>query len=177
MGETLRRLLQAVRFERDAFVWMDFEDRATGDALVLVAVTRVLILLGLGSRLLGLVTSISGLELILASMINAAIFWLGYSALVLAITKFLLGADGTYATILRITGFAYPTLLLVIFTVRVFPSNGVLALVLGALWFLAIVAHGVRYVSGLPLARAGLAAGGGLVGWIVVAAIFGRGYI
>ena len=47
MRQTMRRLLQTVRFERDAVVWMDFDDRATGDAFILVAVTRFLLFLGL----------------------------------------------------------------------------------------------------------------------------------
>ncbi len=53
MAEALKALLKAMRLDRDAFVWMDFNDRATGDALVLVVVTRFLILLGLGWSLLG----------------------------------------------------------------------------------------------------------------------------
>ncbi|MBT8213007.1 MAG: hypothetical protein KJN71_07660, partial [Acidimicrobiia bacterium] len=48
-GMILRRLVQALRFDRDAFVWMDFEDRASGDAFMLVVITRVLIQIGIGS--------------------------------------------------------------------------------------------------------------------------------
>jgi hypothetical protein len=177
MGEVMRRLLQAVRFERDAFVWMDFNDRATGDALILVAVTRLLIQIGFGSSLLGLTTSLSGLEFVLAIAITAAVFWLAYSGIVYAIARFLLQGGGSYATTLRITGFAYPTLLLLVATVRIVPDLPYVAFVLGSLWFVAVVAHGVRYESDLPLERAAVAAGGGLVGWIVVASILGRGLI
>ena len=46
MGEVLHRLLQAIRFDRDAYVWMDFNDRATGDGLILVAVTQLLLIVG-----------------------------------------------------------------------------------------------------------------------------------
>jgi len=174
---TMKRLLQAVRFERGAFVWMDLEDRATGDALVLVLVTRVLILLGLGWGLLGLATSLSGIEVLIASLINAAVFWLVYSGLVFAVTKYLLQGDGSFATILRITGFAYPTLILVIATFRIIRGNGLLALLFGTIWFLAVVTQGVRHVADLPLEKAAVAAGGGLIGWIIVASIFGNGYL
>jgi hypothetical protein len=176
MNEVLKRLLQAIRFERDAFVWMDLNDRATGDALILVAVTRLLLLLGFGFSVLGLTTSISGIEVLVASMINAAVFWLAYSGLVYAASRFLLDGGGSYATMLRITGFAYPTLLLLIVTGRAI-SNAILALVVGSLWFLAVVAQGVRYEADLPLERAAIAAGAGLVGWIIVSSIFGRGVI
>lgn len=176
MREVMQRLLQAMRFERDAYVWMDFNDRATGDALILVAVSRILLQLGFGSSLFGLATSLGGWELVINITIVAVVFWLGYSGLVYAIGKYLLGGGGSYATILRIAGFAYPTLLLIVFTARVI-SNIYLALIVGALWFLAIVAQGVRYTADLPLEKAAVAAGGGLVGWIIVASILGRGLI
>ena len=37
MGVVFSRLLQTVKLQRDAFVWMDFNDRATGDAAILGA--------------------------------------------------------------------------------------------------------------------------------------------
>lgn len=175
MREVGTRLLQALRFERDAFVWMDFNDRATGDALILVAVGRLLILLGTGSSLFALTTSVSGIELLIRAMINAAFFWLIYSGLVYGIGRFLLQGEGSYATLLRITGFAYPTLLLLIFTAQ-FIENAFLALALGSLWFLAVVAQGVRYTADLPLERAALAAAGGMVGFIILSAILRLGF-
>jgi hypothetical protein len=53
----------------------------------------------------------------------------------------------------------------------------VAAFVLGSIWMLAIVARGISYVADLPMERAALAAGGGLVGWIILALILGRGLI
>ncbi len=122
MNEPMRRLLQAVRFERDAFVWMDFNDRATGDALIFVIVTRLLILLASGWSILGLATSVGGIETMVQAAINVAVFWLVYSGLVYATARFLLGGGGAYATTLRITGFAYPTLLLTIATGIIIPN-------------------------------------------------------
>ena len=176
MGESLRRLLQAVRLERDAFVWMDFNDRATADGLIFVVVTRILILLGEGWSILGLTTNLNGIEVLIQSILNSLIFWLGYSAVTFAISKFLLDGTGQFAVYLRMAGFAYPTLLLIIFT-RLLGLAPMAELVLGSVWFLAIVTRGVVYEGDLPTQRAVLAAAGGLVGWIIISTIFGRGLI
>jgi len=176
MGEALSRLLQAIRFQRDAFVWMDFNDRATGDAMLFVGVTRVLILLGAGWSILGLTTSTSGIELLITALINAVIFWLAYSGLAYATVRFLFQKGGSYPVYLRMTGFAYPTLLLVIFTGRLGLADTA-GLTLGAIWFMAIVARGITYESDLPTARAAIAAVLAFIGWIVVESILGNGVI
>ena len=173
MSEAFRRLLQAVRLQRDAYVWMDFNDRATGDALIFVAITTVLLLLGAGESLLGLTLSASGIQLLISALISNAVFWLAYSGLSYAIARFFLQAGGTFALYLRIAGFAYPTLLLTIFTVRL--VSGFIAFLLGAVWFLAVMAYGVRYASDLSNERSFLVAGGGLVAWVIVSSIFGGG--
>ena len=155
---------------------MDLNDRATGDALILVVVTRLLILAGLGFGLLGLATSLSGLEVLIRSMLNAAVFWLGYSGITYAAARFMFDGDGGYATVLRVAGFAYPTLLLVLVTSRMF-SNGMIAFLVAAIWFLVIVAHGVRAVFDLSLEKSLAASALGLAGWIVVASILGYGLV
>ncbi len=174
MGAVLHRLLQTIRFERDAYVWMDFNDRATGDALILVVVTEVLLILGRGGSVLGLVT---GLPFVLRELLGAIVFWLVYAAIAYAAVRYLFRGDGSYATVLRITGFGYPTMLLLLFTGRVLPVFPLLAFLLGAAWFLAIVAYGLHHVSDLPLGRAAGAAGLGIVGWVVVAAVLGGGLL
>ena len=175
MGEALKRMLQSWRLERDAFVWMDFNDRATGDALIFVVVTRFLILLGLGWSFLGGGPA-TGLEVLFFSLFNALVFWLAFSALSWAIAKFFFQGSGNYATTLRIVGFAYPTMLLVLFTSLVI-ENGTLALIAGAAWFLVIVASGVRYESGLSLGLSAASVGLALVAWVIIARILGRGVI
>jgi hypothetical protein len=176
MGESLKQLMRAMRFERDAFVWMDFNDRATGDALIFVAVTRFLILLGLGWSLFGIVSSLSALEVLFSSLFNALVFWLAYAGLAWAIAKFFFQGEGNYATTLRIVGFAYPTLLLVLFT-RYIVSSPILAILLGGIWFLAIVAHGLRYSAGLSMTLAAGSTALAFVAWVIIASIFGRGVI
>lgn len=173
MGEVLHRLLQAIRFQRDAFVWMDFNDRATGDALILVAVTEVLLLLGVGSSLLGLVT---GLPTVVAVILQALIQWLVVAAVAYASVRYLFAGEGSYATYLRIVGFAFPTLLLWLFTTKII-DNGELALLVGAAWFLAIIAYGVHYIADLDLLKSTTSAVLGYIGWRILTAIFSGGFL
>jgi hypothetical protein len=169
MGVVLNRLLQAIRFDRDAFVWMDFNDRATGDALIIVAITQVLFLFAGGTSLFGLVT---GLSSVLYALLSAVMFWLIYSGLVYAVVAFLMRGDGHYPVYLRIVGFAFPTLLLTIATTQILGS-GLIGTLLGSLWFLLVVAYGTHYISDLPLDRSIVAAVLGWAGWIVVSTILG----
>lgn len=173
MGEVLHRLLQAIRFQRDAFVWMDFNDRATGDALILVAITEVVLLLGLGADLLGLVF---GLPSLIGAILQALIQWLVVAAVTFGAVRFLFNGEGAYATYLRIVGFAFPTLVIWLFTVRII-DNTELALFVGAGWFLAIVAYGVHYIADLDLVKSGTAAVLGYVGWRILSAIFSGGFL
>ncbi|MEA2024477.1 MAG: hypothetical protein U9N79_09340 [Actinomycetota bacterium] len=169
MGVVLNRLLQAIRFDRDAFVWMDFNDRATGDALIIVAITQVLFLFAGGTSLFGLVT---GLFSVLSALLATVMFWLIYSGLVYAIAVYLFRGNGHYPVYLRIAGFAFPTLLLTIATTRIFGA-GLIGTLVGSLWFLLVVAYGTHYVSDLPLDRSIVAAILGWAGWIVVSTILG----
>ena len=162
--------------ERDAFLWMDLNDRATGDAVIFVVVSRVLLLLGAGFSILGLATSVGGISLLLRSLVNALIFWLAFAGILLGVVRFLFQGEGSYPFYLRVVGFAYPTLLLIIFTGRL-GLEPLVALLLGSVWFLAIVTSGIRYVSDLAPGRAAAAGGGAMIGWIVIAQILGRGLI
>ena len=169
MGVVLNRLVQTIRFDRDAFVWMEFNDRATGDALIIVAVTEVLFLIAGGTPLFGLVTSFTA---VMSSLLSAVIFWLIYSGLVYAIVAFLFRGEGRYPIYLRMAGFAFPTLLLTIATTQIF-GNDLIATLVGSLWFILVVAYGTHYVSDLPLDRSIVAAVLGWAGWIVVSTILG----
>jgi hypothetical protein len=167
MGAVLQRFVEAIRFDREAFVWMEFNDRATGDALVLVVVTEILLLIAGGIPLLGLFAGFSGT---VAALVSMAIFWLVFSAIVYAAVKYLFRGDGIYAYYLRLTGFAIPTLLLGIFTNWLIGSDPIAAFV-GSLWFLAVVAYGTHYIADLPLPQAGAAALAGYVGWFILQTI------
>ena len=168
MGVVFSRLLQTVKLERDAFVWMDFNDRATGDAAILVAITQVLVSLGLGRSLIDLLNPLVLFQLLLSALFT----WVIYSGAVYVVSRFLLDGSGQYAIYLRITGFAYPTLLLFVFT-AIFVSNTTLAFLLGGAWFIVVVANGLTYTVDIPIAKAAGAAIGGFVVIVIAQAIFG----
>ncbi len=168
MGVVMSRLLQTVKLQRDAFVWMEFNDRATGDAAILVAVTQVLLSLGLGRSLISLLSPVTLVQL----MLSALFTWVIYSGAVMLVSRLIFDSSGQYAIFLRITGFAYPTLLLVVFT-SILISNASLAFLAGGVWFVAIVANGLTYTVDLPMQKAAASAIGGFVVLVVAQAILG----
>jgi hypothetical protein len=148
---------------------MDFNDRATGDAAILVAGTQILISVGLGLSLGDLIN-----PLVLANvLLGGLFFWVVYSGATYAVSRYLFGGHGTYAIYLRITGFAYPTLLVIVF-VSLFVTNPLLALVASGAWFVLVVANGLTYVADLSIAKAAGSAIGGYILMVVVQAIFGN---
>jgi len=147
---------------------MDFNDRATGDAAILVVITQVLLSLGTGTSLVRLLNPAT----LVSVLLSALFFWVVYAGAVYVIGRFLFDGSGHYAIYLRITGFAYPTLLLVVFTVLIVPS-ALLAFLLGGAWFVVVVANGLTYTVDLSMQKAVTASVGGLVLLVIVQAIFG----
>lgn len=154
---------------------MDFNDRATGDAVILVATTQVLIALGTGTSVFSLFNPIT----LVTIMISAAFFWLLYTAATWLIVTYLLDGHGMFPLFLRITGFAFPSLLLIIFSnilvdgLTSGPPSFALILILGAIWFVVIVARGITYAADIPTSKAFLGAIGGYVAVTIVQAILG----
>ena len=166
LGVVFSRLFQAIRLDRDAFVWMEYNDRATGDAAMLVGGTSILLALGSGATLSDLLNPIR----LIGVVLSAFVLWLIYTGAVYLISTYLLDGHGTFATLLRITGFAFPTLLLLIFTNIVF-DNTFLILVTGGAWFIVVVGSGLMYASDLSRDRAFIAAIGGWVAYVILQAI------
>ena len=171
MGEVASRFLQTLRLERQAYVWMDFNDRATGDALILVAITQVLMFAGFAGGL-GSLFNVGLWQLLISFVLGGLIQWLLYSGIAWAIVRYIVQAGGEYATYLRFTGFAFPTTLVSLAVAIVLGDTGLIPFVAGFAWFLAIIARGVEYESDLPAARAWVVAIGALGGLLVVDAIF-----
>lgn len=155
-----------MRLERDAFVWMDFNDRATGDAAILVAGTQILLALGTGASIISLLNPFTLVSVIVAGLF----FWLIYSGATYAIARFVFDAHGGYPFYLRVTGFAYPTLLVLIFADLVF-DNFALILIVGAALFVVIVSTGIAYISDLNREKAFGAAIGGYVAVTIIQTI------
>jgi hypothetical protein len=172
MGEVLKRFLQTIRLEREAFVWMSFNDRATGDALVLVGITQLLMFAGIAGGLRS-VFNIGAWDLLVALILAGLVQWLLYSAIAWALVRYVVQGSGDYATYLRFTGFAYPTTLATLAVALVIKQGGLIPFVLGFAWFIAIIARGIEYESDLPRARAWLVAVGAFGGLLLVDAILG----
>ena len=147
---------------------MDFNDRATGDAAILVAITQVLLQLAGGTSIIGLLNPFT----LIQALLSGFIFWLLYSGATYAISKFLLDGQGTFAPIFRVVGFAYPTMLLVIFGDLLFNSTFLILLVGGA-WFVVIVASGLMYLADLSMQKALLASIGGYAAVVIIQSILG----
>ncbi len=145
---------------------MDFNDRATGDAAILVGVTQILLSFGTGRSIGWLLNPLNLIEVLIAG----AFFWLLYSGMTFLIVRYLLDAHGSFPIFMRITGFAFPTLLVMIFATLVTDSF-LLTLIIGAGWFVVIVARGISYIADLDAAKSFLAAIGGYVGVVIVQSI------
>ncbi len=171
MAEILRRFVQTLRMEREAYVWMDFNDRATGDALVLVAITGLLKFVGFFGGLRTLF-NVGAWDLLISFALAALIQWLLYSAIAWALVHYIVQGSGDFATYLRFTGFAYPTTLLMLAFAIVMNSRGWIPFALGFAWFIFIVGRGIEYESDLPRDKALLIAVGALGGLLVVDAVF-----
>lgn len=167
MAEIFKRFIQTIQLKRDAFVWMDFNDRATGDALILVALTALVSFVGLASGLLSLF-NLNFLELMIQGVLSSLIQWLLYSGIAWAIVHYGLKGHGDFSTYMRFTGFAWPTTILVVVIAFVLNRVGLLTFLLGFAWFIFIIGRGIEYASDLPRDKALLTAVGALAGLVVV---------
>ena len=171
MAEVFKRFLDTITLRRDAFVWMDLNDRATGDALILVALTPIVsFLLFIGG--LGSLVSVGAWSFLINLIISDLIQWLLYSGIAWAIVRYGVKASADFATYLRFTGFAYPTTLLVVLVALVLGRLGLLTYLLGFLWFIVIIGRGIEYSSDLPRNQALLVAFGSLIGLVIVNTVF-----
>jgi hypothetical protein len=142
-----QRLWQALQLKRDAYVWMQFNSAANGDAVLIVAaVYAIWIFFALVLQLGGLPFLRAG-ELAVTSFIqlfiSGAFAWLIGSGAVYAISTFIFENRVNYGTIVPITGYAHAPLALV-------PVIGRLGLPVGAalvfigIWSAAMMVTGFQ---------------------------------
>jgi hypothetical protein len=125
-------------------------------------------MLGTGSSVFDVLFNPVGL---ISALISALFFWLMYTGATYAIVRFLFDGEGSFPTMLRITGFAYPTLLVLIASNLLLPNNFSLSLLAGGAWFVVVVANGVLYIADLPIFKAFLASVGGFILVIIIQSI------
>ncbi|MBT8208641.1 MAG: hypothetical protein HKN07_07295 [Acidimicrobiia bacterium] len=174
MRDSMKMLLRTWRTERDAYSWLEFNDRATGDAIIFIAVTQLLTLIGT-FRALRVFLDADFFTLALSFVVDALFFWLILSGLAFAVVKFLFQENLDFAFVLRLTGFAYPTRLLRIAAVAFLqPTTGSTVLIaglLGTIWFGYIVAKGLDHAVEIGLARGALAVVGAYAGYLIISSI------
>jgi hypothetical protein len=146
---------------------MLFNDRATGDALLLVAVTQVVVWLGLGVP--------GGFDGFVRSLFGGAWLWIIVSGIAWAVARYFLDGDGSYAPVMRVVGFAFPTRILLIL-VGYLDIPWQAGLIVGNLWFLFVIAAGVGVVMEIPRQKAAVAAAAGLGGYLIIELVFGGLY-
>lgn len=171
MKDIANHLVRTLRAERENFVWMDFNDRATGDAFYLVVITTFLSFVGLAG--IGIVRAFVSFDLapfMIRFLLSGVIEWLIIAGITYAIVKFLMQENHNFPAILRFTGYAFPTRLLVVFFGR-FVDSLLLVFVLGSAWLVYLVAKGIVATSELTLEKALIASAGGVVGASIVASI------
>ena len=168
MREVLTRLRQTLLLEREAFVWMDFNDRATGDALLLVITTGflkfVLFYRGFRSRF---ITS-GAIDTAISFLIGNLIQWLVLSFIAWAIVRYFIQAEGNIALYLRMTGFVHATTVLAFVVAYATNSFGLLAFLAGFAWFVVIMGRGIEYASSIDRQRATFVALGTVAALIVI---------
>lgn len=162
---TVKRIVETISFKRRVYVWMQFEPDATGDAIVIVALTSVALALLAGVRFTVIGTA--------SRALSALVAWLMLAALTWAAARFIYGSRNDYAPLLRIAGFGFPTTLLLLVTLRVF--EGYLGYYLSFAWLVAVMAYGTQEVMDLNRQQAVGAAVAGFGGFIVLQWILGGG--
>jgi hypothetical protein len=172
MAEVAKRFRQTLQLKRDAFVWMSFNDRATGDALILVALTPVVVFLVLAAVSRNLFAG-SLWRLLIDLVLAALIQWLLYSGIAWAIVTYGFRAGAEFSTYLRFSGFAYPTTVLVAVLIWLLDARGLLSFALGHVWFVLIIMAGMGYTSDLSRDKALLAAVGSLVALLLIDQLVG----
>ncbi len=165
----VQRVLGAARFDRESFLWMLWNDRATGDGAILVVGTDILLAIGLvGLSPLNL--SFGTFEFLIRWVISGLFFWLLYAGIAYGIGRYVLEGSGQFSGVLRIVGFAYPTRLLILAFAQFVAL--LWAVLLGSIWFFAVVAHGTKEALELPIEKAVIAAVGGFAGYLIISTIF-----
>jgi hypothetical protein len=142
-----QRLWQALQLKRDAYVWMQFNQSANGDAVLIVAgVYAVWILFAAVFGLGGLPFLTKGqfaISTFLSLFISGGFAWILGSGAVYAITTFIFENRVNFGAIVPIVGYAHAPLALVPVVSRLgFPVGA--ALIFIAIWSAAMMVTGFQ---------------------------------
>lgn len=171
-----QRLWQALQLKRDAYVWMQFNQAANGDAVLIVAaVYAVWILFAIGLNLGGLPFLSAGAWAVgtfVSLFIAGAFAWILGSGAVYAISTFIFEARVNFGTIVPITGYAHAPLVLVPVIARLNLPVGAALIFLG-IWSAAMMVTGFQANLDMTQERAIGAALTAMFIWILIVGIPG----
>ena len=156
----LRQVFRAATFKRDAYLRAVLSRAGVADGVIIVAVVYLVLAVAL--------RPIDGFDLIEYArvVLNGAFSWLILSGMIYLVGRHLLEGEGSWQGVLAMAALAHPVLLAVLVTRMALVSF--LALLLGTVWFLAILVAGTRVALSLALEKAVLAVAGGYVLWLVL---------
>ena len=142
-----QRLWQALQLKRDAYVWMQFNQAANGDAVLIVAaVYGVWVLFASVLNTSGLPFLATGADALIdfvSLFIAGAFAWIIGSAAVYAISTFIFESRVNFGAIVPITGYAHAPLAVVPIVARLsFPVGA--ALIFLGIWSAAMMVTGFQ---------------------------------
>ena len=171
-----QRLGQALQLKRDAYVWMQCNNAANGDAVLIVAAVYAMWIL------FAVVFSLGGLPFLtkgefavngfISLFISGAFAWLLGSGAVYAISTFIFENRVRYGDIVPITGYAHAPLILVPVVARLgFPVGA--ALIFIGIWSAAMMVTGFQSNLDMKQERAIGAALTSMFVWLLLVGIPG----
>ena len=171
-----QRLWQALQLKRDAYVWMQFNQAANGDAVVIVAaVYAVWILFAVVFSLGGLPFLAKGdfaVSGFISLFISGGFGWILGSGAVYAINTFIFESRVNFGAIVPITGYAHAPLILVPVISRLGLPVGA-ALIFVGIWSAAMMVTGFQSNLDMTQERAIGAALTAMFVWLLLVGIPG----
>jgi hypothetical protein len=169
-----QRLWQALQLKRDAYVWMQFNQAANGDAVLIVAgVYAFWVLFAWILSTSGIPFLAAGSFLIRAIVglfISGAFAWVIGSGAVWLISNYIFESHVRFGSIIPITGYAHAPLILVPVAARLnFPAA--LAMLFAGIWAAAMMVTGFQSNLDMKQERAIGSALVALLAWVLFVGI------
>lgn len=152
-----QRLWQALQLKRDAFVWMQFNQAANGDAVIVVAFVYAVWVAFI------FLLDITGLPVVQAGVFSFGTFislfirggfgWILGSGAVWLIVSYVFEQPIRFGTVIPITGYAHAPLALVPIAAALGLTGG-LAMLFAGIWSAAVMVTGFQSNLDVPQERA-----------------------
>lgn len=151
-----QRIWQALTLKRDAYVWMQFNQEANGDAVVIVAAVYAFWILFawlLSAGGLSIAAGEFAVVSFVGLFIRGAFGWLLGSGAVWALSSFVFERRINFGAVVPITGYAHAPLLIVPIADRLGLGAGI-GFVFAGIWAAAMMVTGFQANLDMPQERA-----------------------